>query len=321
VLGHSATALVEKVRCKRIMLARKKIRCNWRIKREDAIEEVAHLQRLSHAHVVRGVGTYIIGDVLSILLYPATAHNLETFLDDYANLISRTPLLPAEIQRTVAMQEGIRRSFTCLANTISFLHDSLVKHMDIKPTNILVQEKVQSNEASYKIYLADFGEARSYRDVDDVETDSLTAFTRRYAAPEVVRQDKRGFPADIFSLGCVFLEMLAVLAKKKQAFIDLRKQNNMGDSSYQANIQALRHGDLLLDLDSIFLRQASHPSRHLDSDMVRVMLDPDPDMRPTALTLKVQFGADTWCCSKGPEPFEAVLPAKTDSCMLESLPE
>lgn len=60
VLGHSATALVERVRCKRIILARKKIRCNWRLKREDAIEEVAHLQRLRHAHIIRGVGTYVM---------------------------------------------------------------------------------------------------------------------------------------------------------------------------------------------------------------------------------------------------------------------
>jgi serine/threonine protein kinase len=318
VLGHSATALVEQVRCKRIMLARKKIRCTGRLPREDAIEEVAHLQRLSHAHVIRGVGTYTIGNFLSILLYPATAHNLETFLDEYTSRISPTPLSLNETQQTLAMQEGIRRSFTCLANTVSFLHESLVKHMDIKPTNILVQEKLYSNEASYKIYLADFGEARSYKNVADVETDSPTSFTRTYAAPEVHRQDMRGFPADIFSLGCVFLEMLAVLAKKKQAFIDLRKQNIMHGSSYQANVQALRHSDLLQDLNSVFLRQ---PSWHLDSDMVMAMLDPDPDMRPTARTLKVQFGADTWCCSSGPEPFEAVVPAKTDTYTMESLPE
>jgi hypothetical protein len=46
VLGHSSTALVERVLCRRIMLARKTIRCNLRLNCEDAVEEVAHPQRL-----------------------------------------------------------------------------------------------------------------------------------------------------------------------------------------------------------------------------------------------------------------------------------
>jgi hypothetical protein len=86
VLGHSATAIVEKVQCKRITLASKKIQCSRRLKREEAVEEVAHLQQLSHAHVIRGVGTYIFRKEFCILLYPATRHNLETFLDECAEL-------------------------------------------------------------------------------------------------------------------------------------------------------------------------------------------------------------------------------------------
>jgi serine/threonine protein kinase len=107
------------------------------------------------------------------------------------------------------MQYGIWQSFTCLVNTISFIHRNLVEHIDNKSTNLLIQEKTYGdNKTSYKIYLADLGIARSYQDVADVETDFRTPFSRTYAAPEVVRQDKRGFPADRFSLGCVFLEML-----------------------------------------------------------------------------------------------------------------
>ena len=37
-------------------------------------------------------------------------------------------------------------------------------------------------------------------------------FTRNYAAPEALDWDKRGFSADIFSLGCVFVEIAAALA-------------------------------------------------------------------------------------------------------------
>ncbi|KAF2196317.1 kinase-like protein, partial [Delitschia confertaspora ATCC 74209] len=95
---------------------------------------------------------------------------------------------------------SLRRFFGCLSAAMSFIHQNNVKHMDIKPKNILVQRR--------EIFIADFGVARAYRSAHESETDGPTAFTRMYAAPEVALQDKRGFSADIFPLGCVFLEML-----------------------------------------------------------------------------------------------------------------
>jgi len=47
---------------------------------ENAIKEVEHLQRLQHSHIVRAIGTYIIGKDL-ILLYPVAEYNLEIFID------------------------------------------------------------------------------------------------------------------------------------------------------------------------------------------------------------------------------------------------
>lgn len=196
VLGHSATALVDKVRCKRITLARKSIHCSYRIKREEMIEEVAHLQRLSHAHIVRGVGTYVFKKELSILLYPATAYNLESLMEEYDGLSSRqwgAGLLPEELQMIRGRMSAIPQFFKCLANTVSFIHGKFVKHMDIKPTNILIEQRVTKFETllrpeniQYKVYLADFGISRSYNTAAEVETDSFTSFTRVYAAPEVL---------------------------------------------------------------------------------------------------------------------------------------
>src|SRR5204863_9361750 len=80
-LGFTATAIVESVRCKRIRLARKTIKCGRRMRREEAIKEVEHLQRLSHAHILRVVGTYIMGKDLSILLYPVAEYNLGSFME------------------------------------------------------------------------------------------------------------------------------------------------------------------------------------------------------------------------------------------------
>ncbi|KAF2022773.1 kinase-like protein, partial [Setomelanomma holmii] len=86
---------------------------------------------------------------------------------------------------------------------VSFIHSRNVKHMDIKPKNILVRQVA----GAVKVYVADFGIARSYKTAAESFTDTPISFTRTYAAPEVVMQDIRVNPADIFSLSCVFIEM------------------------------------------------------------------------------------------------------------------
>jgi serine/threonine protein kinase len=174
------------------MLTRKKIHYSWRLKREEAIKEAAHLQRPSHANIIRGVGTYDIGKVFSILLYPAMTHNLESLLGECADIEGLT--VPSTWQRLalVHMRLGLRHFIGCLTHTLAFIHGRFVKHMDIKPTNLLVHIKSCTN---YKVYIADFGISRSYAKAADAETDSLTPFTKAYAAPEVVHQGMRGFSA------------------------------------------------------------------------------------------------------------------------------
>jgi serine/threonine protein kinase len=330
ILGHSATAVVEKVRCKRIMLARKKIRCNWRLKREDAIEEVAHLQRLSHAHIIRGVGTYVMGKELSILLYPATEYSLESFLDEFAELsprgeyadLSLRALLPQEHDERYWMQEGLREFPTCIVHAVYFIHERFVKHMDIKPANLLVQKKAGPRLTSYKIYLADFGIARSYDTAAAAETESRTPFSRTYAAPEVIRQDVRGFPADIFSMGCVLFELYAALAERRVYFLTLRHQNPDGDVSYQANL------DMLLEQTHL-LQKEGHmelPTFSSQDGLRHSILDtmhPSPRSRPEAR--KLVLCTDTFrpnsCCTAGSEPFEAGTPSGPKQSSLEVVQE
>ncbi|KAF2801399.1 kinase-like protein [Mytilinidion resinicola] len=211
VLGTSATALVESVRCRRILLARKTIfnRC---MKRTEAIKEVKHLKRLEHSHILRVVGTYMFKQNLSILLYPAANDNFEGFMESIIAEFPGKESVP-DHDGTAPKLRALTKFFGCLAHTVNFLHQNATKHMDIKPKNLLVKTVRDSrsppSEVSYKVYIADFGITRAYKNASEAETDSRTSFTRMCAAPEV--DLKRGLNADIFSLGCVFVEMLAVL--------------------------------------------------------------------------------------------------------------
>lgn len=214
VLGFG-TALVESVRCRRIRLARKTINCSYRLKKEDAVKEVAHLQRLKHTHIIQVVGTYICGRKFSILLYPVAEYTLDVFMDEVRQ--ESRNFLDADEQQPSEKQESFETFFSCLAKAMDFIHKNLVKHMDIKPKNILVKRNSEnmsrrlSTSRVFKIIVADFGISRSYTSVAEVCTESPTSFTRTYAAPEVIDQAPRDFSADMFSLGCIYVEMLTTL--------------------------------------------------------------------------------------------------------------
>jgi hypothetical protein len=301
ILGHSASALVESVRCRRIRLARKKIRCHRRLKKEDVIVEVEHLQRLQHAHIIRVVGTYTLKKDLAILLYPATQWNLDEFMDD-------TPEESTSISMTGGSQvenhtlPPLYQFFGCLSDALSFIHKQHIKHMDIKPQNVLVR---QLGARSYKVYIADFGIARAYTSPAESETDSPIAYTRTYAAPEVVHQDKRDFSADIFSLGCVFMEMMATLLEKREELQEIRKCNTT-DTSYQANLHEVctwYWETVETGIDAKWGRGFSR--RWPLVDHIPVMMNEVRRHRPSADGLKA-ITADMRCptCHHGPEPFE-----------------
>lgn len=161
----------------------------------------------------------------------------------------------------------------------------------------------------YKIYIADFGIARAYKSANDAETDSRVSFTRTYAAPEVIAQDTRGLRADIFSLGCVFLEMMVTLIStpsrdERQKLVEVRTSSSE-DSSYQANLESMTAWffETLPDGGNRD-RLASVPEGL--PDLVYIMLERRPSWRPAAAHLhwKLRY----LCCSvcdQGPEPFEA----------------
>ena len=81
-IRHSNTVVVESVKCRKIRLARKRIRCVRRLTKEAAVTEVEHLQRLQHFHTVRVMGTYTLKKDLAILLYPVADCNLADYMDD-----------------------------------------------------------------------------------------------------------------------------------------------------------------------------------------------------------------------------------------------
>ncbi|QDZ23824.1 serine/threonine-protein kinase [Chloropicon primus] len=103
-----------------------------------------------------------------------------------------------------------------MLETVEFLHTISLVHTDLKPENILLPNhkyrKVPPSSGSRRgtripekahLYLIDFGSATF-----DDQYHSKVVSTRHYRAPEVMLGLGWSFPCDIWSLGCIIVELV-----------------------------------------------------------------------------------------------------------------
>jgi serine/threonine protein kinase len=76
-----------------------------------------------------------------------------------------------------------------------------VIHRDLKPSNIMIRR-------DESVRVLDFGIAASLKEAHSRATGGLIALSPPYASPEQIRGEKPSIAMDIYSLGCVFYEML-----------------------------------------------------------------------------------------------------------------
>ena len=87
-----------------------------------------------------------------------------------------------------------------VARALAYAHERGVVHRDIKPENLMWVEKTR------KVMVADFGLAAVYHTVYDEEKAFILG-SPLYVSPEQARGDAVDGRADLFSLGCVLLEL------------------------------------------------------------------------------------------------------------------
>ncbi|KAF3923439.1 Ankyrin-1 [Orbilia brochopaga] len=167
--------------------------------------ELEVLKRLRHRHVVEYVGSYTDTQHLGIIMAPVADGNLAWFLDTITTADNSFKTSSSDQTSPAEKRALLRTFFGCLASALDYLHSSQIRHKDIKPQNILVM-------AGTGPLLTDFGLSLDWGDLSRSTTRGVpAALTPRYAAPEVAEHEPRGTSADIWSLGCVFLEMVTVL--------------------------------------------------------------------------------------------------------------
>lgn len=96
-----------------------------------------------------------------------------------------------------------------LIRSIAFLHDLKLIHTDLKPENILLTSSDFSKFKKNKVLknplinVIDFGSA-----IFNDEYHSELVSTRHYRAPEIVLGTGWSFPCDLWSLGCILVELV-----------------------------------------------------------------------------------------------------------------
>ncbi|KAL6752624.1 kinase-like domain-containing protein [Haematococcus lacustris] len=147
--------------------------------------EVAVLRQLNHRNIVRYLGTERCDDTLNIFLEFVPGGSIASLIDKFGPL-----------------QESVVRKYTQqILRGLEYLHQKKIMHRDIKGANILV-------DGQGTVKLADFGASKKIEDLATVGSGSKSIRgTPYWMAPEVIKQTGHGRPADIWSLGCVVIEM------------------------------------------------------------------------------------------------------------------
>lgn len=302
--------------------------------RTKAAREVENMRELRHPHVAALLGTFLHLQRLCILIYPAACCDLHQFLEYISSALKRShgnvtdathtsastdsthnasgPVAgsrrevpgyngekdyPLNLDLTKSM-DHLRRYFVCLSQALKYLHQSGVRHKDIKPANILI-------DPSGSAILTDFGISRRFAKSTSHVTNDRWDLTRKYASPEIMKGKKvpRGDPSDVFSLGCVFLEMVTtIMEKDRDEFRAFYSEN--GDEAYFCNLGKIHQWigvlkGLKQPIASSAL-DASLTNENIESydfmpdrgrgimaglDAIRWMLSEDPSERPTAENL------------------------------------
>lgn len=281
LLGTGGFSTVDEVvhRETSLRISRKTLKNREESALEELKKEVNVLQKLRHPHIIRFLGAYSKGDKMSILLSPVAETTLALWLD---NTMS---------SKQEGLAQTIVKMYGCLASSIRYLHEQrpVVKHMDIKPQNILV---MHGNQDFPHVVLSDFGISSFDNTASHEKSKPLT---RQYCAPEVSEGISREQAADIWSLGCVYAEMAsAAFRDDNPRWLDFRQEFSGREGKYYwQDISSLQ------EWLSVFLDRASTLAEATVVRTVKSMLSAEPVERPSASLLTMIF-TPAPCCLNWP---------------------
>jgi serine/threonine protein kinase len=254
-LGYGSMGPVYETTIRGHAFAWKRRYCRYRIGDAER-KELEILKKVSHHHIIRLVGSYTYQQFLGLLLYPVAFYDLATLLEDMEAVVDEdTAMMPSQYERLKRFcdtdlrfhdpEDQARYGFDynrqfigdflkpfilskigCVISAVECLHSQRIRHKDLKPSNILISRE--------GLWLTDFGTATDFSQQTISVTENGERGTPKYFAPETAAYQPSGRAADIFSLGCVVLEMY--MAVQDGMSKKLKQLRSAKDKSFHANL-------------------------------------------------------------------------------------
>ncbi|KAE8896433.1 hypothetical protein PF005_g14695 [Phytophthora fragariae] len=220
--------------------------------KDQSFREVELLAKLKHPNVVEYKENFVADNVLHIVMAYCDGGDLAAKIKEQHK--TREQLVepdcnPSDPTGYFSISQ-VLDWFVQMAMAIKYLHDQRVLHRDLKTSNVfLTTENV--------VKLGDFGIAKTLDStLDQAKTVVGTPY---YMSPEVCESKPYSYASDVWSLGCVLYEMLA-----------------------------LRHAFDAPNILTLILKIVQHDFApvppHYDeevSNLLRMLLDKDPERRPS----------------------------------------
>ncbi|KAK0103537.1 hypothetical protein ONS95_005556 [Cadophora gregata] len=330
-LGIGSYGIVERITYRTVTMARKCVKPRRGMTVEQLRDEANAMERLAHKHILKLVGTYTAKrNNLYLLLYPAAVCDLSKVIEDIDEIrsglaadqedafqrlqtlglrdvgtINDLPLLRCAPQTADGYSPAstaigfLQQILGCITEALAYCHEKEIRHRDLKPKNILLNPG--------RVYLADFGIARDVRDADDSITSGRCG-TLSWIAPEVYDggEDYSMSRADIWSLGCIFLNIATVIYGETLE----RFEHIMKEKDWKLKYEMLPNylEELRTKAISASLENEDNPNlncKHIVS-LIDQMLQYDPLKRPKAKVVNerlLEFGGldqiyHLSCCHK-----------------------
>jgi hypothetical protein len=235
------------------------------------VKTMLQLNQLNHPNIARLIAAFDDGRNLSILMTPVAEYNLRDLMN--------SENVGSDEHRHFQVWLG------SIASALDAVHSAGFLHKDVKPANILVKGD--------NVTLADFG-ISTVQGASIKSSDGRRTGTPKYSAPEVGVHGVQSQAADVWSLGCVFSEMITFVTQGS-----LRPLKEAVEMHCKAQGTAVTYHDgrdvVMTWLDTLTKQSRSAHQRTIVS-LCAEMLAIAPERRPTASAVMGRLS-----CASGPE--------------------
>lgn len=315
-LGSGASGVVESVQFAGMQLARKELHeaSMTKAQKRDLVRQEANImEKCQHRHTPTLVGTYArkedgYEEKFSILTSPVAVCSLQDYLSCYAEVCEgRENITEAHKLHVATLGQGYRKYrpkpyddakwcqylkttihrrldeiLGCLATVVEHIHLQKVRHLDLKPDNIVLSPG--------ELFITDFGISWDLKERTQSKTGRARGRTLGFCAPEVEKEDDYSpAAADVYSLGCIFLHIATLryggnITHCKEALSTPLEQRMAAIKKFLAELKAL---PLVRDMYEVASGFGTHrPYFALIEEMLAFSIEERPPISAVNKTLR-----------------------------------